>query len=679
MPTRFHVQEKGAAPKQTPRPAQSKVSPENSIDTAQRVASAPAPVIQPQDMVALQRTVGNRAVTKMVHRQLAPRPADKKSPPPIIAPKGPQDSVIGLDVTGKVQLLNYLGLTSVPPLPQPKSAAQVDKVLDIYLYRFREQMPVPYRSGQSGWEEITHLQIKADLEITKGQKVFNYYDVIQQLNRLKLSEKELREILGKLRAIPEIQSHFAGMKEDDFVRETSIESVISGLPAFVVKDIGGGPDNRYEFMHYMRAYLGPDPATTNHFKAIRKANVPGEVYLHDKAASRLEAVAAKLGGKMPASWVGYGLRGRFRTHTRESNSRMAHPMGYAVDYRPYEAPMITDSRLVELFDLQAGGATHFDPDKVGGYRQRRDFIQQMGQGTADPQKVATFFKNFEDEYNRIKKASTDFQTSLADDLKKELFSLRDEYVGLQKSIADVTKKLKKAKKPEEQAALAEEKKKHQDAVEVIRSKLSTVFKPWLDKLAEQKKGIEKLVPNVGQIPAKGELNKQIKAAQQGVDAKKKQKKDLEKKKVPQDQIDVVTQEIQAADAKLQELKQMLNNYGQKQRWDTLTQLETSLQTDLKFVFAKDVRNPGITQLLETGFFKPDEEPAEGQKFNPNKHGFNLAFMKLMAEHGFDQGISWGASSVDSMHFELVEGVDSLPNPDTVKTALGEASKKIKRK
>jgi hypothetical protein len=91
-----------------------------------------------------------------------------------------------------------------------------------------------------------------------------------------------------------------------------------------------------------------------------------------------------------------------------------------------------------------------------------------------------------------------------------------------------------------------------------------------------------------------------------------------------------------------------------------------LTENLPFVFgaskALAVKDPAVIQLLEKGFFTPDPERREGDKPNPNKQGFNMLFMKVMAMHGFDQGISWRPGSVDPMHFELVEGVDKIRTP-----------------
>ncbi len=105
----------------------------------------------------------------------------------------------------------------------------------------------------------------------------------------------------------------------------------------------------------------------------------------------------------------------------------------------------------------------------------------------------------------------------------------------------------------------------------------------------------------------------------------------------------------------------------KVKWLALRDAKKSLQTNVEaFVFkAKDVRDPGITQLLGLmsgtrggGFFTPDPQTggeAEAKKGAwSDTHGFNLAFVKSMISHGFEWGVAWKGES-DTMHFELVEG------------------------
>ena len=101
-------------------------------------------------------------------------------------------------------------------------------------------------------------------------------------------------------------------------------------------------------------------------------------------------------------------------------------------------------------------------------------------------------------------------------------------------------------------------------------------------------------------------------------------------------------------------------------------LETSLENDPEFVLSEvkkvgeSKKKPVMYILGHGGFFtpdndtdilaaEPDERPDPG-KLNLSRQGFGLKFMQVMALHGFDQGISWPPTSIDAMHFELVDGV-----------------------
>lgn len=100
----------------------------------------------------------------------------------------------------------------------------------------------------------------------------------------------------------------------------------------------------------------------------------------------------------------------------------------------------------------------------------------------------------------------------------------------------------------------------------------------------------------------------------------------------------------------------------------------------------EVADPSIWQMTQAGFFTPDAEPEArssmstekwleyikqpgGQKTDQkqkarqpdNREGFNQNFMRLMALHGFDQGVSWHGSQ-DSMHFELIEMKEKIAKP-----------------
>lgn len=98
----------------------------------------------------------------------------------------------------------------------------------------------------------------------------------------------------------------------------------------------------------------------------------------------------------------------------------------------------------------------------------------------------------------------------------------------------------------------------------------------------------------------------------------------------------------------------------QERWyERLRTLRDALADDLDFVLVgkRTVEDPPVSQLLEKGYFNPDE---------PGKGGFDELFMTTMAHHGFDQGAEWEPGGVDSMHFELAEEVEKLSQPEDAK-------------
>jgi hypothetical protein len=479
------------------------------------------------------------------------------------------------------------------------------------------------------------------------------HDIIQaEVNSHDASTEENMPLIDNLRLV------------DDAIAE-NLAQVFARFPDGLQKD-GSFPKNtadRMEFMEYMAAYLGTYQNVIDHFMDIREAKIPGSVHLHDSAATRVEGVAADLGNEMPASYVGLGLRGRYRVHERNSNSRMAHPLGYAMDYRAYDNPMITDNDTVSMLNIDTGGAINMD---LGMQREeRRKLLAEMGRGEADEKKMEAFFQKFEQEYERTAKASASFGDSLGEDAFKTLKELRPLYLEnnkqrkqnesdsakLLKQLQAVEKKLKYAKKnvdaltAQRDELVAKQEELNASLGELdeeftqVQEQLQDVLKPWYEKIALAKAKIEADNPDV--------------FGEQTDDDKKLSKQELRRRKEIQDK---------------------------RKSYDDL---EARLKNDIEFVLGgkeeKVVRNPSLLQLMERGFFTPDAEPKEGEKFNANKHGFNLKFMMMMAKYGFDQGIAWSENSLDAMHFELVEGVDSLPGKKQTEAGLKAVERLFPRK
>lgn len=552
-------------------------------------------------------------------------------------------------------------------------------------------------------------------------------------------------------------------------------------------------NDRIEFLEYMAIFLGSIDNVIQHYSDMRKAAVPGIVVMHKSAASRIEQVAGDLGGLMPASWVALGVRDRFHVHNPRGNGLMAHPLGYAVDYRANDNPMLTGKNF-DLASLDARMQTG-DPNAsptmdLGASKARRELIAKMGSGEATPEEIEEFEKALEAEYERLEEQSDNFGSALgpdaAEDLKALHTNLKDNQKNSGSNIKEIAKvqasidKLQKKKElSEEEAAQLQELQSQMQELEAtftalqqelyeIWQSIQSILAPYIEQIEAEQEALgedvnAKVEELLGEAFAKlddleGGIQKDIDAiiASETSDAQKleayetffKNYKDSyatlaaeaqtaladeetsrsKKKKmlvIFQDQIDnfnalekqfiALKANIPSPDSEadeppplsgemhelMQSAKSSLFTWfdlivGQKQskeasklsgrafkngdlrQWRDLERLKNSLMWDAHFLFvgSRDAKDPSVVRMLETGYFNPDEAVGEGEKFNPNKHGFDLEFINAMAQRGFDLALAW-SSVADAMHFELVDGVDALP-PDrkATKRAMEEAHKDL---
>jgi hypothetical protein len=100
-------------------------------------------------------------------------------------------------------------------------------------------------------------------------------------------------------------------------------------------------------------------------------------------------------------------------------------------------------------------------------------------------------------------------------------------------------------------------------------------------------------------------------------------------------------------------------FGTEFKWDSKEQRH----------LARTVSEPSITQLVELGFVRSDELPAEGEPAKGKKPEVqNHLFYEVMIEQGFDPGASWG--SMDTMHFDFVKGYRALVGRGSFGPKLG---------
>jgi hypothetical protein len=456
--------------------------------------------------------------------------------------------------------------------------------------------------------------------------------------------------------------------------------------------------NRRKFMSSMRCYLGSDAKTKSHFQNLVLAKVPGYVYCHRSTADRLEKVRdvllSKYGVDMPYSDVGQSLRDR---HLRpNSTGMMGHPLGFSVDYLPYDNPKIADPRLAALLGLITNDTTsiqlHDEKGKDLGYGSRRQIIHELGRQsmgeTVDP-KVAAQFKPFLDEFekqfDKVAKASKDFTESLPQENRDHLATLKERYIFITGRLPQLAADLAALKKemaaargmPDEQAARKAELEGEKAALTTefnqLPDRLGEIFKPWLDKIQAKVDAIEAEAKGAGvdidHLPSGKKLEQARTLALQMLKAKPARAAALDRQIAALiDQGLIGGSAGSTAADRLKNIKRLgpwVYDKAKKRKERGVWKWLANSLRDVGFVFvgkvsepnkaptADKVLDPGVSQLVEKGFFNPRED------LKDPKQKFNYTFFKTMVEFGFDPGVAWGPGSTDPMHFDFVQGFDEF--------------------
>jgi hypothetical protein len=230
----------------------------------------------------------------------------------------------------------------------------------------------------------------------------------------------------------------------------------------------------------------------------------------------------------------------------------------------------------------------------------------------------------------------------------------------------------------------------------VQEKLPEVFKPWLDEIAAeltvlrdapQKAGVVlDEVPDAALLSEAAAKLKVIQAREAKIRDPAKRAGDATVVKL-WGQVDPLLEVVDRAvvtplpDDKKRDAATRLERVQALQPWpgkahdlNVLKWLDSSLRKDLNFVFGlteaisqkkaktlppdapkfqlqAEVSAVPVAQLLEKGYFNPDDPSV--------KAGFNLTFFKTMIKYGFDPGAAWSPTSTDPMHFDFAEGWDAL--------------------
>jgi hypothetical protein len=448
--------------------------------------------------------------------------------------------------------------------------------------------------------------------------------------------------------------------------------------------------NRATFMQTMRWAMGDDDAVIQkHFQEIQPIDVGGaELWAHISTRERLLEVKADLeaqGIPMPQTTVGLGMRGDHLARGDKGRGWFTHAVGFAVDWRAYSTPKIADKKLIALFETVTGDRpdmkTSVESDK------RIDLEIKMGQGTANAADAKKLLDSVESEYQRLAEGSEKFKTDLPKetmDRLRELEQARFAARTAQRKLDTVrTRKKPKATAEEMEAATkaaADAKERHTKLQAAVETDLPKLFEPWVKKVDTKIAAIDKKFTDAG-------VDVELLTSDFGFEDRNK-KIQAKKKAAGKATGDEATRLL----AEVRELKDDLakrRKYREdkaaelgggregKRKIDALIDDKFDLMTlkGLKdglehnaggFVFRSklDVNDPALDQLFglmpempRGGFFTPDaeggEKEAKAGKFS-GEHGYGLAFIKSMVEHGFEPGMAWRGGS-DPMHFELAEG------------------------
>lgn len=457
------------------------------------------------------------------------------------------------------------------------------------------------------------------------------------------------------------QAQFGGSARSGGVTlKSNMDAFDAKLPAFV-------RSHRYlqlfeqraAFFQEMRAYFGTDDKTVAHFADMRPAKVKGATtWLHNEAATRLEAVQAELGAdNMPTSGGVGWPRAECKLSGKQGIGNL-HNLGFAVDYNAYQTPMLTDRRILDLVQIVTGHSASMQDVTPKGLDTRvvgRTFTygtEEEKQALESDPKIQKWLEAVGAEALGLSKASEDIRASLkgTDDAGAQ--------IDLAPRLQELRQKWFAAITPAEQQA--------------VTAELPVVLKPWLTKIGAQQKAMTDKITaaglDPGALPSDKKLEIAVNAAQGlkrrvtalraklGATLKKGQRRQVDKLIVEARKLLDEIGEAPAADAvavaELDRLNGLVEKrkttLGQKKWLDRVNALYTALTGDPSLVFgasaSKEVKNPALAQIVDTGFFNLKGKAKAG------KEAFDVDFVKSMAKHGFTHGATW--STPDSMHFEL---------------------------
>ena len=405
-----------------------------------------------EDVLDLQRTAGNGAVSELLQRQPTPIPTTAPTGAGKAAPTGTPTPTTG-------------GTTTAAPAAAPN----------------------PLSDARIKWIEELPTTIKLSIDSVGD-------------NKLKKRIYAIDESLTKQRAAID-----TAKTDDD--KKAATEKMASSADTRAKEQIDKVHGKtwavkRLALMDYLGCTLGGDAGVERYYRSLVQFGGQ-ELWIHPEAARRLAKVSDALAKEKPAipmpnTTVGFGLRGRHVHPGKEDKQpgMMTHSLGVAIDWEAYKNVHLKDEQLMHLITAVT--------DRPHNLQLPADAMativalgeQSMGNKLTDKQakqaeKGAALVEQVGKDFDLLEAASDKFRDSLT--FKKEdLLALHRDIRSVQGPLEDAREQLKSTRNKKKREELqwriatleAEVAKKMADN----RAKLETLFKPWLDALKKARQG-----------------------------------------------------------------------------------------------------------------------------------------------------------------------------------------------
>jgi hypothetical protein len=427
-------------------------------------------------------------------------------------------------------------------------------------------------------------------------------------------------------------------------------------------------EQKVALLQEMRPFFGSDDRTIEHFKRIRRvflhsASKKSNLFMHDEAATRLEAVRDELpDGWMPDSTIGWPRA----AHSLGAIGSIGnlHNLGMAVDFNATEMPHLSSALDLDLVRLVTGGVHLEVPEmwtrRQGAYDEMIKRTAERG-AMADPDpasdegkflaKTVQAAQDASDRSERFKHSLdvTDKDGAVILDGQAEMARLKESYLTAKASKVDWS--------------------------DADRQAFNRLVKPWADTVDKELANAGKAAETAGfklqglatgkaltdeqtaltaAVAAGTKLRKAIKndtpSEKQSTDlaALLPKLRQLLRRDPPAPDAQPDTAAILAElDALLAAAAVRLKGYGKAVWYNRVADLRHGLDSPdwvLGTSRQLEVTDPSPAQMVQHGFFNLREHSHDAAE------SVTIDFIKAMVKHGFLMLGAW--DTPDFMHFEL---------------------------